>query len=138
MYIQGTITIGSQKVVWIKEGTEISGDTVEMSFNVEPNLTKTFNETLYLKNKDSSNHNIISIKVTDSVGSHFGICKVYIYENFTQSGQWTLVGTLDIKSTSSEISNKTLVTNGYYKFDFEIRATTTGSDNGFTIKVTYE
>lgn len=139
MYLQGTISVGSQKVVWVKDNEEVSGDTVTMTFDVEPEVTKTFNDTLYLKNKDTSNHTIVSIKVTDAVGDHFEICKAYVYENYTQSGQWTLVDVLDLKSTSSEITNKTLPSGDYaYEFEFEIRAATGGSDNSFGIKVTYE
>lgn len=139
MYLQGTIQVGSQKIVWIKEGVgEISGDTVDMSFTVEPEVTRTFNDMLYLKNKDTSSHTIVSVKVTDAVGSNFEICKAYVYENSTQSGTWTLVGTLDLTSTSSEITSKTLEAGGYYKFNFEIRATSSGNDNSFTIKVIYE
>lgn len=139
MFLQGTITIGTQKIVWIKGNQEVSGDSVSINLdNVEPGKTMSFNDTAYLKNKDTAAHTIVSIEVTDAVGSHFEICKAYIYENFTESGQWTLVGVLDLKDMTSKITGKTLNAGGYYKFDFEIRASSSGSDNMFTIKVTYE
>jgi len=138
MYLEGTITVGFQKIVWIKEGQEIIGDTVSIGLSVEPNVTVTINGTLYLKNKDNSNHTINSIKVVDAVGSNYETCKVYVYENFTGSGTWNLVGTLDLKSLSSEITDKLLWAGGYYKFDFEIKATSSVGDNDFKIKVTYE
>jgi hypothetical protein len=136
MYLQGSIVVETQKIVWIKEGQEVSGDTVQMSFTVEPNFTRTFNDTLYLTNKDITNHNV-NITVTDTVGSHFETCTVYVYENFTQSGSWTLVGTLDLKNSNSALT-KQLNSAGYFKFDFEIRATSTGSDNSFELMVIYE
>jgi len=137
MYLRGSITVGTQKIVWIKEGQEVSGDTVQMSFNVEPGVTRTFNDTLYLKNKDTTDHTV-NITVTDSVGPNFETCKVYVYENFTQSGSWNLVGTLDLKTLNDALTNKPLESGGYYKFDFEIRATSTGSDNDFELMVIYE
>ena len=136
MYLRGSITVGTQKIVWIMEGQEVSGDTVQMSFNVEPNVTKTFNGTLYLKNKDTDDHTV-NITVTDKVGSHFETCKVYVYENFTQNGSWTLIGTLDLKTLNDALTNKTLKADGYYKFDFEIKATSNGTDNDFELMVIY-
>jgi hypothetical protein len=137
MYLSGSITVGAQKIVWIKEGQEVSGDTVQMSFTVEPGVTRTFNDMLYLKNKDETGHTV-NITVTNTVGSHFETCTVYVYENFTQSGSWTLVGTLDLKNSNSALTNKQLNSASYFKFDFEIRATSTGSDNDFELMVIYE
>ena len=137
MYLRGSITVGTQKIVWIKEGQEVSGDTVQMSFNVEPGVTRTFNDTLYLKNKDENNHTV-NITVTDPVGSHFETCKVYVYENFTQNGSWTLIGTLDLKTLNDALTNNPLDSGDYYRFDFEIRATSTGSNNDFELTVIYK
>jgi len=114
MYLEGTILVGYQKIVWIKEGQEIIGDTVAIELDVEPNVTVTINGTLYLRNKDTSkNHTINSIEVVDAVGDNYEICKVYIYENFTQSGIWNLVGTLDLTEQSSAITNKLLWAGGF-------------------------
>ncbi|MEM2420059.1 MAG: hypothetical protein QXL38_03625 [Candidatus Bathyarchaeia archaeon] len=139
MFLQGTITIGTQKIVWIKDNLEVFGDSVSINLdNVELGKTMRFNDTAYLKNKDTVAHTIVSIEVAETVGSHFEICKAYIYENFTENGQWTLVGVLDLKDPSSKITSKTLDAGGYYRFDFEIRTSSNGTDNTFTIKVTYE
>ncbi|MEM3566411.1 MAG: hypothetical protein QXK18_06015 [Candidatus Bathyarchaeia archaeon] len=138
MYMEGSIIVGSQKIVWIYNGAEDPDDTVLVSLTgLEPGKTLTFNGTAYLKNKDTSNYTIVSIEVTKAVGSNFEICKAYIYENFTTSGTWTLVGTLNLASEGSKIENKQLQADGYYKFDFEIRASSSGSDT-FKIKVTYQ
>lgn len=142
MFMEGSISIGTQKIVWIKEGQEISGDTVTMSFTVEPEVVKSVNGSLYLKNKDTADHNL-TITVTDAVtGSNFKVCKIYIYDNFTQSGQWTFVDVLDVETLNDEYStytdNKPLVDGGYYRFDFEIEAESTASSDSFKITVRYE
>jgi type 1 fimbria pilin len=138
MYLGGSITIVSQKIVWIHEGTQISGDTVNMSFSVQPGLTSIVNYTLYLKNLDSSPHNM-TITVTDSVSaSDFEICNIYIYDNSTS----TLVDILNAKTLNDEYStytgNNPLGANAVYRFDFEIRANTGAANDNFEIRVKYE
>ncbi|MGB9676402.1 MAG: hypothetical protein ACPL0C_04370 [Candidatus Bathyarchaeales archaeon] len=139
LYLQGTVTIGSQKIVWIKTATgEVTGDTVTITLQVESDIPASFNDTLYLKNKDNADHNM-TIKVTSAVSSGFSYFYIYIYENFTNPGTWQLVDTLDVKTLNDEYStytnNKPLQADSYYKLDFEIK-TTSGAT--FTIKVTYE
>jgi hypothetical protein len=139
LYLQGTVTVGSQKIVWIKTDTgEVAGDTVTITLPVESDIPISFNDTLYLKNKDTAGHNM-TIKVTSAVSSGFSYLYVHIYENFTNPGTWQLVDTLDVKTLNDEYStytdNEPLQAGGYYKLDFEIK-TTAGAT--FTIKVTYE
>ncbi|MEM3464722.1 MAG: hypothetical protein QXL91_07640, partial [Candidatus Bathyarchaeia archaeon] len=76
------ITVTSQQIVWIKEGSVVSGGTVNMSFTVQQGVYTWYNETLYLKNTGSNTN--VNITVTNPASSSvFDICKVYVYENFT-------------------------------------------------------
>jgi hypothetical protein len=130
------ITVTSQQIVWIKDGSTVSGGTVNMTFTVQQGVYTWFNETLYLKNTGTAKN--VNITVTNPAStSVFDICKVYVYDNFTGSGTWTLVGTLDAL-TSDSLLNKSLNADGYFRFDFEIKAksTASGSDN-FEITVVY-
>jgi hypothetical protein len=130
------ITVTSQQIVWIKYGSIVPGGTVNMTFTVQQGVYTWFNETLYLKNTDTDTN--VNITVTDPASTAvFDICNVYVYENSTDPGKWTLVGTLDAL-TSDSLLNKSLDLNGYFRFDFEIQAksTASGSDN-FEITVAY-
>jgi len=133
------ITVTSQQVVWIREGQTISGSTVNMSFTVQQGVYTWYNDTLYLKNTGTTN---ITANITVTIpasSSKFDTCNVYVYENFTTPGTWTLVGTLNALAQDASLLDKQLNgNNGYFKFDFEIQATTTASDtDNFEITVVY-
>jgi len=146
MYIDGSVTIGTAKLVWIEGAdapgdTSISGGTVTMDLDVQPGLIQNFTECLFLKNQDSASHNL-TIKVTTNVStSTFDSFKVYIYKNST--GSWTYVDTLDLTIVEDEYEtytgNTPLIAGGFYRFTFEVKAKdgTSGTVN-FDIKVTYE
>ncbi|MGQ9641774.1 MAG: hypothetical protein ACUVUF_06600 [Candidatus Bathycorpusculaceae bacterium] len=91
MYIDGRITIGAQKLIWIKgddapADATISGGTVTMDLDVEAGTTKNFTECLFLKNQDTASHNL-NITVTTAASSDtFEVVKIYIYKN--SSGSW--------------------------------------------------
>jgi len=139
MYMEGSISIGTKTVVWIKDGTEDPDDRVDVIITgIEPNVTMSFNNTAYLKNKGSSPRTIVSIKVTNEVSNDFEICKVYVYSNST-GGSFSPAGVLNLKNLSDEITNDiTLDQNECLKFDFEVRvSSTTVNDGVFTIQVTY-
>lgn len=145
MYIDGSITIGTAKLVWIEgsdapSDTSIVGSTVTMDLDVEPGTPKNFTECLFLKNQDTVAHNL-TINVTTAVSSSdFTECKMHIYENST--GSWTYVDTLDLTTTDSYetyTTNDPLGAGEYYRFTFEVAAqsSATGTKN-FDIEVRYE
>jgi len=145
MYIDGSITIGTAKLVWIEgsdapSDTSIVGSTVTMDLDVEPGTPKNFTECLFLKNQDTVAHNL-TISVTTAVSSSdFTECKMHIYENST--GSWVYVDTLDLTTTDSYetyTTNDPLGAGEYYRFTFEVAAqdSATGTKN-FDIEVRYE
>jgi len=145
MYIDGSITIGTAKLVWIEgsdapSDTSIVGSTVTMDLDVEPGTPKNFTECLFLKNQDTVAHNL-TISVTTAVSSSdFTECKMHIYEN--SSGSWVYVDTLDLTTTDSYetyTTNDPLGAGEYYRFTFEVAAqsSATGTKN-FDIEVRYE
>jgi len=134
LYLYGNVTVAStQALVWIKDGSVQSGDSVTMDLTVQPDVTTNITDRLYLKNQDSASHSV-TITVTSAI-TGFTKCNVHIYENFTSPGEWNFVTTLDATVIGSSYSG-TLQAGGYYKFDFEVTAPSSGSGS-FTIKVEY-
>jgi len=143
MNIDGSTSIITQKLVWIKAGSEQSGDTVTMTLDVEPDIPTDFNDTLYLKNKDNANHNLTMTVTTIVTAADFDYYYVYIYENFTIPGTWTLVDYLNIETLDDQYStydlNEPLQLSSYYKLDFGIKSTLTATGSySFDITVRYE
>ena len=144
LYIDGSITIGSQTIVWIKDGSTVTGDTVTMDFDVEPGVQSDETDRLYLNNADSSNAHNMTITVTTAVSDvTFEIFNICIYENNTASPDWTLLGTLDGTQQDDQYStytnNEPIVASGYFKLDFKIKPYTgTSGTVDFDIKVQYE
>ncbi|MEM1564296.1 MAG: hypothetical protein QW161_06475 [Candidatus Bathyarchaeia archaeon] len=136
LFMRVGITVTSQQVIWIYNGQIISGSTVTPSFSVQQGLYTWHNNTLYLKNTGGTNVNV-NITVTEPAQSNvFDICKVYVYENFTTPGTWSLVGTLNAIEYGT-LSNKLLKANGgYFKFDFEIQAKTTATPDTYNFEIT--
>lgn len=145
MYIDGSITIGTQKLVWL-EGTDAPGDTsitggtVTMDLDVQPGVIQNFTECLFLKNQDSAAHNLTIAVTTSVLSGTFDSFRIYIYKNST--GSWASVDTLDgttSDSYSTYTGNTPLIASGYYRLTFEVQAKsgTSGTAN-FDIRVTYE
>ena len=145
LYIDGSVTIGTEKLIWIKGAdapadATISGGTVTMDLDVQPGYKQNFTECLFLKNQDTSAHNL-TINVTTSVSSStFDSFKIYIYENSTSS--WQHVATLDVTTSDSYetyTGNTPLTAGGFYRFTFEVAAKTGASGTvNFDIEVRYE
>jgi hypothetical protein len=141
MYLEGTVTIGTQKLVWIKDGSEISGNTVTQSLSIEPGIPTSINNTLYLKNKDTAAHNMTITVITVANGSKFDSFNINIYSN--ETGSWVYMDTLtatllnDVYSTYT--INNALDAGKSYKLDYQITAKTgeTGSTT-FKLEVKYE
>ena len=148
MYIDGSIIIGTQKLIWIAgadapAGTTTAGDTATAAFNVEPDIRQTFTEALFLKNQHSADHNLTITVTTALSGSDFDLANAIIYENTTTPGTWTLVDTLSLTTASDQYStytlNTPLVAGGYYRItiDLQANAGATGTKN-FDLQVVYE
>lgn len=141
MYIDGTVTVGGAKMVWLS-GTDtdvtvlITGASVELNFPVENGTQRLFNNTLYLKNQDSSSHTMNISITTPLPAAGFNSAVINIYQNST--GTWALVDTLDMTTTDSTI-NQSLAAGNYYRLAFDIypKATASGSYT-FDVQLQYE
>jgi len=148
MYIDGSITVGSAKLIWIA-GADAPGDitlaggTVTMDLDVQPGVNQNFTEALFLKNQDTASHNL-TITVTTALSSDdFDIANAFIYENATVPGTWTHLDTLTLTTADDQYSSYTgntpLVNGGYYRFTFEIQADLAASGQySLDIQVVYE
>ncbi|MDH5447898.1 MAG: hypothetical protein OEY24_01920 [Candidatus Bathyarchaeota archaeon] len=145
MYIDGSVTVGAAKFIWI-EGLDspgdatISGSTYTVDFDVEPGTPRNFTECVFLKNNDTEAHNM-TISVTTTISAtDFTECKMHIYENSTTS--WVFVDTLDITTSDSYetyTGNDPLQAGEYYQMTFEVVATVGASGTyDFDIQVEYE
>jgi len=141
LYFTGNINVITQQLVWIKDDSPVSGDSVTIDFTVQAGVASNITGRLYLKNMDSAAHNL-TITVTDTVGSNYEYCKVYIYKN--ESNSWEYVATLDAKTLGSQYSTYTdnepiaAYPTGCFKLDFDIKATSSQGDNTFKLTVVYE
>lgn len=147
MYIDGSVTVGAAKLIWIKgvdapSDATISGSTVTMDLDVEPGTPQNFTYCLYLKNEDTAAHNNTISVTTTITASDFDECKIHIYENATTPGTWTFVDTLDVETSDSYetyTGNDPLGASGYYLMTFEVAATTSATGTyDFDIQVEYE
>jgi hypothetical protein len=144
MYIDGSVTVGAAKMVWIKgtgapSDSAVSGSTYTVDLDVEPGTPLNFTDCVYLKNQDTASHDMnISVSTTISA-TDFTECKMHIYENTTTPGTWTFVDTLDI-TTSDSINNSLSLGNGeYYKMEFEVSPTLSATGTyDFGLEVQYE
>ena len=133
LYIQGTVTVGERYLLWIKDGSPVTGDTVSITLNVEQYTPTNISERLYLKNTNDTNTYSLTLTVTSAASSSdFDELTVYVYRN--GSGSWSQVGTLDALTPSSSLSS-TINPGEYFRFDFWVNATTT---NGGTFEITVE
>jgi hypothetical protein len=140
LYIDGSVAIGSQELLWVKDGSTVSGDTVTMDVTVEPGISTNITNRLYLWNNDTDPHNLTLTVTTNVAAATFDLCKIHIYKNV--SG-WEYVYTLDVTVLNDQYStytgNTPLVTDGYYRLNFEIKAKTgTSGTHDFDIELQYE
>jgi hypothetical protein len=142
MYIDGSVTVGAAKLVWIKgseapSGATVTGSTVTMPINAEPGTPQNITYCLYLNNSDTVAHNM-TISVTTAVTSDFDEFKIHIYTNSTQ----TFVDTLDVTISDSYetyTGNNPLSAGEAYRMAFELAPSTTASGSyDFDIQVEYE
>ncbi|MEM2103215.1 MAG: hypothetical protein QXM22_06855 [Candidatus Bathyarchaeia archaeon] len=145
MYIDGSVTVGSAKLVWLKgtdapADTTIVGGTVTMDLDVQPGYPQNFTECLFLKNQDTAAHNLTLSITTALSTTYFNEAKVHIFENST--GSWVFVDTLDMTTLDSYetyTNNDPLGAGNFYRLTFEIYAKTTASGlYAFNIQLQYQ
>jgi hypothetical protein len=143
MYIDGSVTVGAAKLVWIKgseapSGATVVGSTVTMPIEAEPGTPQNITHCLYLNNSDTVAHNM-TISVTTAVTSDFDEFKIHIYIN---SSSPTFVDTLDVTTSDSYetyTGNNPLSAGEAYRMSFELTPSTTASGSyDFDIQVEYE
>jgi hypothetical protein len=125
LYITGTVTIGTQQLVWIA-GEDAPGDVsiiggrVIMDLDVQPGVIQNFTECLFLKNQDTASHDVNVTVATALSTDDFDSAKAYIYGNAT--GSWVSVATLTLTTLADHSDNNELTADNYYRFTFEIQA----------------
>jgi len=141
MDIQGTITVGTLKLIWIAgsdvSGATIVGSTATISLNVENNTAINFTEALLLKNNATSDSFNYNVTVTQALlSSDFEIAKLHLYEN--SSGSWTYLGTVDLTNSNSKYeSSSPLLAGKYIRITIEVKAIKDGISKQFKVQVEY-
>jgi hypothetical protein len=140
MYMNGSVTIGTAKIVWLAGSdapgdTSITGGTVTMDLDVQPGVAQNFTEALFLKNQDTVGHALNITVTTSLLTADFDTANAYISTN--SSGSWAYLDTLTLTTTSDQYS-ATLTAGNYYRLTFEIQAKTNASGTkSFVLQVTY-
>jgi len=137
MELQGTITVGSPKLIWL-EGSDasatITGSTAVISLNVENNTAINFTEAIFLKNNATSSYNYNITVTTALSASQFEEAKIHIYENST--GTWSYLSTVDLTNSNSYYSNN-LSAGKYLRMTIEVKAIQDSISESFAIQVEY-
>jgi hypothetical protein len=140
MYIDGSVTVGGTKMIWIAGAdapNDISstGSTITMDLDVQNGTYQIFTEALFLKNQDSTSHDLNITVTAELSASDFDTANAIIYENST--GTWLEVGTLTLTTLSDQLSGS-LDADEYYRFTFELQAAPDASGaKPFDLQVTY-
>lgn len=141
LYITGTVTIGTQQLIWIDGGDPnvtmtIVGGRVTMDLTVQPGVMENFTQALFLKNQDTVDQSLnVTVATALSTGD-FDSAKAYIYGNAT--GSWVYVATLTLTTASSSANNNDLTAGNYYRFTFEIQAKASASGiKSFELQLLY-
>jgi hypothetical protein len=138
LYMNGTITVGTQQLVWIKNGATISGSTVTMSFSVQPAIPQWFNQSLYLKNVDTSASHNVTIGITTALtpSGGFTYAKMYAYDANATGAPLDI---FNLSITSKYMFINPLLSNHAYLLDFGINATATAVGSyTFSIQAVYQ
>lgn len=141
MYIEGTVTVGSIKLMWIVGSdvpdATIVGSTATISLNVENNTSVNFTEALFLKNNDTTNPYNYNITVAQTLSdAEFETANLYLYENSTLPGNWTYLETVDLTNSSS-YSDDTLTNGNYIRITIEVKAIADSISRNFKVQVEY-
>jgi hypothetical protein len=141
LYIDGSVTIGSAKMVWLEgvdapTDTNIDGSTVTVDLDVEEGVPVNFTECLFLKNENATGSYSYLISITTAVsGSDFDVCRMHVYENST--GSWIYVDTLDL-TNGADTCIGSLDAQDYLRMTFDVAAATGASGTKpFDVQVRY-
>ena len=142
MYIDGSITVGSAKMIWAlgadaPAGSSVSGSEATVDMSVEQGTPVNFTECLFLKNDNATGQFSLNITVSTAVlGADFTKAQMHIYQN--SSTNWVYVDTIDL-TNSTDIYSGTLNAQNFLRMTFEVEATTGASGNKpFDIEVVYK
>jgi hypothetical protein len=144
MYIDGSITVGTAKLIW-EAGLyatppityTITGSTVSIDIPVEIGTPVEIPDVLRLTNQDTVAHDL-NLTVTSAISStDFNVCNMHIYHLDTV---WVLLDTLDLTTTSAPIEDLlTLNAGESYRMYFEIYPSTSATGAySFDVEVQYE
>ncbi len=141
MYIEGTITVGGIKLMWVKGAdvpdATIVGGTATVSLNVENNTAVNFTEALFLKNNDTASTYYYNITVTDPLTvTYFETAKLHIYENYTVEGTWTYLNTVDLKNANSYYYGS-LAPSNCTRLTIEVKAIVDSILDNFKVQLEY-
>jgi hypothetical protein len=141
MYIDGSITITSAKMIWIlgadaPADASISGSTAIIDLDVEQGTPLNFTEALFLKNANATGSFNYNITITQALSSSdFQRAKMHIYQNWTGL-PWVFVHTLDL-TNATDFYSGSLAYGKYLRMTFEVNATVTGVTKNFDVQVQY-
>jgi hypothetical protein len=141
MYIDGSITVSSAKILWIKGSdvlnATISGSTAIVNLNVEQGTPLNFTEALFLKNANDTGSFGYNITITEALSaSDFERAKMHIYQNSTSPGTWTYVDTMDL-TNSTDFYTSSLAAGNYLRMTIEVNATIATGTKDFDVQVQY-
>jgi hypothetical protein len=142
MNIIGTITMKNAQVIWVagtnKNATlSIVGSTATVGLSAMNGTNQIFNDTLYLKNLNSTRVFTVNFTTTQALSTtYFTTAKMLIYNNASFG---TLLGSLDLTKTTSPVIELSLNGGEVYSLVFNITATTSASgSNNFGVEATYK
>jgi hypothetical protein len=141
MYIDGSITVSSAKILWIKGSdvpdATISGSTAIVNLNVEQGTPLNFTEALFLKNANNTGSFNYNITITQALlTGEFERAKMHIYENHTVAETWTYVDTMDL-TNSTDFYTSSLAAGNYLRMTIEVNATIATGTRDFDVQVQY-
>lgn len=143
LYIDGSITVGAEKMSWIlgsdaPSGASIAGTTATTDFNVEQGTPINFTETLFLKNNNATGSYTYNITVTTNVASgDFQRANMHIFQNWTgPATNWTYVDTIDL-TNANDFYSASLAAGKYLRMTFGFNATIATGTRNFDIQVEY-
>jgi hypothetical protein len=141
MYIDGSIIVSSAKILWIKGSdvpdSTISGSTAIVNLNVEQGTPLNFTEALFLKNANDTGSFDYNITITQPLSaSDFERAKMHIYENYTVSGTWTYIDTMDL-TNANDFRDGSLAYGNYLRMTIEVNATIASGTRNFDVQVQY-
>ena len=140
LYIDGSITVGSAKMLWIlgadaPSDASISGTTATVDLDVEEGTPMNFTEVLFLKNVNATGSFNMNITMTTVVSSSdFERAKMHINQNST--GSWLFVDTLDL-TNATDYYYGSLAADNYLRMTFEVNATIASGTRAFDVQVEY-